>query len=82
MSFPGQKEFEDGFRARFCKLWVMTQEIVRVLGRINVPRNAVFAAPLIGPAPSVISVRGTDMPDGDEDESEDIDIDIDPPATA
>ena len=55
---------------------------MRVLGRINVPRNAVFAAPLIGPAPSVISVRGTDMPDGDDDESEDIDIDIDPPATA
>jgi hypothetical protein len=80
MSFPGQKEFEDRFRARFRKLWLMTQEIVRVLGRINVPRNAEFAAPLIGPAPSILS--GFDMPEGDDNESEDEDMDMDTPAIA
>lgn len=72
MSFPGQKEFEDRFRARFYKLWEITQEIVRIIARINVPRNAGFAAPLLGPTPSIIS--STEMPDGDESE------DIDPPA--
>lgn len=66
MTFPGQREFEVRFRARFYKLWEITQEIVRILGRINVPRDAGFAAPLLGPAPSVIS--GIEMPDGDESE--------------
>lgn len=53
---------------------------MRVLGRINVPRNAEFAAPLIGPAPSILS--GFDMPEGDDNESEDEDMDMDTPAIA
>lgn len=74
MSFPGQKEFEDGLRVRFYELWDVTQDCVEILARINVPGDGGLATPLGGPAPSVIS--DTEMPDADESD------DIDPPAIA
>lgn len=74
MSFPGQKEFEDSLRVLFYELWEITQDCAEILARINVPGDAGLAAPLLGPAPSVIS--DTEMPDGDDSDE------IDQPAIA